>query len=225
VRKTEFVNDHFFHIYNRGVDKRNIFLDEKDIARFVHSMEEFNTLEPIGSIYEHAFVKKLGSSASKSELARGRGEKLVEFACYCLNPNHYHILLKQVVDKGVEKFMQRIGTGYTNYFNNRYQRSGALFQGHFKSVSVDSNEYLLHVSVYINLNSRVHYGLGSSASKSELGRSSWGEYLNSTGRSSLCQKEIILGQFNRSQSYKGFAEDILPEIIHRKELKELLEED
>lgn len=202
-------------------------MDEKDIVRFLHSMEEFNTLEPIGSIYEHAFVKKLGSSASKSELAKERGEKLVEFTCYCLNPNHYHILLKQVADRGVEKFMQRIGTGYTNYFNNRYQRSGALFQGRFKSVLVDSNEYLLHVSVYINLNSQVHYGLGSSTSKSKLGRSSWGEYLNSTSRSSLCQKEIIFEQFNGngSQSYKDFAEDILPEIIHRKELKELLEED
>ena len=74
---------------------------------------------------------------------------LVEIVAYCLNPNHYHLIVKQISEKGIERFMQKIGTGYTNYFNKRYERSGALFQGKFKSIHIDSNEYLLHLSVYV----------------------------------------------------------------------------
>ena len=102
IRKTPFVNGEFYHIYNRGVDKREIFMDDFDIQRFFQSMTEFNVLEPIGSIYENSFVdKQLGGGASKLE-------RLVNFVAYCLNPNHYHFLLEQVADKGIEKFMHRM---------------------------------------------------------------------------------------------------------------------
>src|SRR3989338_4945315 len=113
-RKTDFVTGEFYHIYNRGVDKRDIFMDQLDIDRFFQSMEEFNTINPIGSIYENRFVDKKDKSGSKASKS-----KLVDFIAYCLNPNHYHFILKQVDDKGVEKFMQRIGTGFAKYFNNK----------------------------------------------------------------------------------------------------------
>ena len=153
MRKTPFSDGEIYHVYNRGTDKRSIFSDRADVDRFFTSMKEFNTLDPIGSLYELSFEeRKLGGSTSKP---------LVNFICYCLNPNHYHFLLEQVVEKGIEKFMQRLGTGYTLYFNTRHKRSGALFQGRFKSKHVESNDYLLRLSSYINLNSHVHQHGGS----------------------------------------------------------------
>src|SRR3990167_8836926 len=148
IRKTPFVNGEFYHIYNRGVDKRNIYSDPSDRTRFKKSMDEFNVLEPIGSIYEKTFAdKRFGGLASKSK-------ELVNFIAYCLNPNHFHFLLEQVADRGIEKLMHRIGNGYSKYFNHKYNRNGALFQGLYQLVHITSNEQLLHTSVYVNLNNR-----------------------------------------------------------------------
>src|SRR3989344_9447893 len=108
-RKVNLVQGEYYHIYNRGVDKRNIFSDKFDLQRFFQSINEFNTKNPIGSLYENSFVRE-------KELG-GRTSKLVQFVAYCLNPNHYHFILTPLVEKGIEKFMQRLGTGYTMYFN------------------------------------------------------------------------------------------------------------
>lgn len=177
-------------------------------------MQEFNSVEPIGSIYENSFLKEkpqLGSSTSK----------LVNFVAYCLNPNHFHFILEQVSEKGIEKFMQRLGTGYSKYFNNKHKRSGALFQGRFKSIHVDSNEYLLHLSAYVNLNDQQ---LGSSTSK--LHMSSWNEYTGK-GREEicLCKKNIILGQFKSVTEYEKFALSSLEDIKRRKDQEKYQEND
>lgn len=211
IRKVQFATGEYYHIFNRGVDKRDVFLDEENFGRFFESMRDFNALEPIGSLHEHRFRK------AGLEKEFGPPEPLVHIICYCLNPNHYHFLLEQVADRGVERFMQRIGTGYTKYFNAKYQRSGSLFQGKFKAAHIDSNEYLLHVSAYINLNDKVHK-LGSKASKS-----SWGEYLGQiSGHDSLCKKDIILRQFKDRAAYKLFALRALPRIQERKDLQRVL---
>lgn len=209
IRKVPFANNQYYHVFNRGVDKRKILDDYEDLNRFFQSMQEFNTIEPIGSIFENSF-RKLGSPASKP---------LVDFICYCINPNHFHFILKQVVDKGIEKFMQRLGTGYTKYFNNKYVRNGILFQGKFKSIHINSNEYLLHLSAYVNLNNKVHQ-LGSPASK-WLTKSSWGEYVNNN-ENAFCEKRIVLEQFNMPKEYKEFAESSLINIYERKEMEKLL---
>jgi len=208
MRKTSFVNGEFYHVYNRGTDKRTIFSNKDDIARFFQSMTEFNGIEPIGSIYENSFnLNQLGSSASK--LNKG-GKKLVNFICYCLNPNHYHFLLEQVAEKGIEKFLHRLGTGYTKYFNNKYKRSGALFQGKFKAIHVDSNEYLLYLSAYINLNNKVH------KIQQSIFKSSLDEY--KTGDSNgFCKKDIILGQYTNVKEYLESADDSLLFILENKE--------
>ena len=209
MRKEVFVIGEFYHVYNRGTDKRKIFLDKYDLERFLQSMQEFNVLEPIGSIYENSFVKdQPGNPASKLS-------QLINCIAYCLNPNHYHFILQQTEEKGIEKFMQKLGTGFTNYFNNKYHRSGVLFQGKFKARHIDSNEYLLRISAYVNLNDRVHQ-LGSSASKS-----SWVEYVEK--KKGICEKKIILDQFKSVAEYKAFAESSLKDILARKQLYKELE--
>ncbi|MDP3697080.1 MAG: transposase, partial [Candidatus Taylorbacteria bacterium] len=169
MRNLEFTTGEFYHLFNRGNNKRGVFLDKYDLNRFFLSMREFNTYKPIGSIYEQSF-KKEGADSTKNT-------KLVDFICYCLNPNHFHFALKQLKDDGITKFMHRLGTGYTKYFNQRHENSGALFQGRYKAKHIDSNEYLLHLSAYINLNPEAHQ-LGSSTSKS-----SWEEYINPNSKS------------------------------------------
>ena len=205
MRKTPFTQDNFYHIYNRGVDKRNVFTDHRDLNRFFQCMSEFNCVEPIGSIYENSF---------KKDFFGHRMSKLVNFIAYCLNPNHYHFILEPLVDNGVEKFMQRIGNGYTKYFNNKNNRSGVLFQGKFKSIHISSDEYLLRISAYVNLNYKVH-SLGHPMSKS-----SWDEYISGLG--SFCKKDVVIEQFNNIGEYKNFCESTIIDVVEgRKSDKEM----
>lgn len=205
MRKLEFITEEYYHIFNRGNNKRGIFFDKFDLSRFYLSMQEFNSENPIGSIYENRFNNTKSNQDSK----------LVEFICYCLNPNHYHFLVKQTVDDGVIKFMHRLGTGYTKYFNQKYDNSGSLFQGTYKAKHVNSNEYLLHLSAYINLNPEAHQ-LGSLASKS-----SWKEYTDPSS-DKLCDTKIILSQFKNISEYKKFAQESLEIINKQKELQKQL---
>lgn len=215
MRKVPFVEGEYYHIYNRGVDKRTVFGDQKDADRFFKSVIEFNSEDPIGSIYENSFIKnELGHPMSKSN------KKLVNIVAYCLNPNHYHFILEQVIPHGIEKFMQRLGNGYTKYFNNKNHRSGSLFQGKFKSSHVDSNEYLLHLSAYVNLNFKVHKTPENFSIKLV---NSWSEYLNEV-ENGLCSKGIILNQFKNSKEYESFALSSLEDILERKEREKELKE-
>ncbi len=200
-------NSEYFHIFNRGVEKRSIFLDNKDFDRFLTSMTAFNTKEPIGSLFELAFLPKQNVARSSPPL--------VEIVSYCLNPNHFHLLLRQRLENGISSFIQRLSGGYTRYFNIKYKRSGVLFQGKYKSVPILSNEQLLYVSAYINLNNHVHR-LGSRTTKS-----SWDEYMGSASHA-ICTKDIILGQFHNKKEYEVFAKETLDQILENKELaKEL----
>lgn len=209
MRKTKFVVGEYYHIYNRGTDKRNVFTDEKDLLRFWESLFDFNQTEPIGSMYEYSFEKKISGVNKKIK-------PLVQFVAYCLNPNHYHFLITPLQDRGVEKFMQRLGNGYTKYFNNRHKRDGVLFQGKFKSKHIDSNEYLLHLSVYINGNAQLGHPM------SKLSISSLAEFLDKRSEKKLCNTDIILGQFRDIKEYKDFVVTTLKDIELRKEmLKEL----
>ena len=204
MKRPQFITSEYYHVYNRGVDRRKIFSDKYDLDRFFQCMDEFNSLNPIGSIYENTFL-------DDSVKAKRKSKRLVEFVAYCLNPNHYHFILKQVREGGISEFMKRLGGGYTWYFNNK--RSGALFQGLFKAVHVDTNEYLLHLSAYVNLNFRSHQ-LGGLTAK--LVKSSWAEYTENFAES-ICTKKIILDQFKNKKEYKQFAEDSLADIVEKKQ--------
>jgi putative transposase len=211
MKRTQLAEGEYYHVFNRGVDKREIFGDLIDRQRFFQSMDEFNTIDPIGSIYENFFRDRKEQNKSK--------KKLVSFVSYCLNPNHYHFILKQISEKGIEKLMQRLGIGYTKYYNKKYERIGALFQGAFKSIHINSNAYLFHLSVYVNLNDKIH-SLGNRISKSQ---SSWGEYVDYFAENTFCaDKRVVLGNFKDGEEYRKFALEVLPSIKERKEIKNLL---
>lgn len=212
MRREQFVEGEFYHIYNHGVEDRDIFSEEYDTIRFLESMVMFNDIDPIGSIYEQSFVKEFSSLGGEASKSKGR---LVNIVAYCLNPNHFHLILEQVSEKGISEFMHRLGGGYTMYYNNKYRHRGSLFRGVFRAVHVSSNEYLLHLSAYVNLNDRVHQ-LGGEASK--LVKSSWKEYTDplDKNKDEICVKDIILEQFKNKDDYKIYAEDALPIMLDRK---------
>ena len=214
MRKTIFANGEYYHIYNRGVDKRSVFLNEKDYDRFLVCLQEFNRPDPIGSLYEKHIRDEKGSSTPMGvELP-----KLVEIIAYCLNSNHYHLILKQISEKGVEKFMHKVSTGYTNYFNRKCERSGALFQGRFKSIHVDSNEYLLYLSAYVNRNNFIH-SYNSKGSSTPLGEEwkycSAADYIGKRN-GTLCNKSIILDQFKDGE-YEEFLDKNAQHLKEKKD--------
>ncbi len=140
------VNDAVYHIYNRGVEKRTIFLNTSDYLRFTHSLYLFNTREPTTNMAEHL------RSASFEVGLRRNIEELVEIYAFCLMPNHFHLMVKQVATDGITRFMRKLGTGYTNYFNLKYERVGALFQGIYKAAPIVKEEHFLYLPYYIHAN-------------------------------------------------------------------------
>jgi putative transposase len=234
MRKTEFANGEYYHIFNRGVDKREIFSCQKDYTRFLEGMREFNREESIGSLF-HLNLRRLklkppgGSSLSHRVASAGR--PLVSIICYCLNPNHYHFILRQEVEYGISKFMHKLAMGYVHYFNKKSDRSGALFQGKFKAVHIASNEKLLLLSVYVNTNHFIHGcsnqdPTSSSNSRSDLESNFWPyaslpDYLGKRS-GTLCDKVPILGQFKNIPEYAKFIEDNAMYLKEKKELKKYI---
>lgn len=154
----------YYHVYNRGNRKEVIFYEEKDMWRFLQILRFFN--DSHSSIH---FLRNfnLGSSESLSksgfdnapetvfELGWPRNlperNPLVKILCYCLVPNHFHLLLKEIRKDGISKFMQKTGTGFSKYSNIKYQNVGRIFQGPYKIKLVKEQKYLQHLVVYIQL--------------------------------------------------------------------------
>lgn len=134
-----------FHVLNRGVEKRNLFLDSQDYARFVHDMYEFNDAKPTENAGRNFSMKGFVNPSLERE-------QIVDVHGWCLMKNHYHLLLSETQDGGISLFMRKLNVGYANYFNERYERQGTLFQGRTKKKHIDSNAYFLHILNYIHLN-------------------------------------------------------------------------
>ncbi|OGI27131.1 MAG: hypothetical protein A2359_02630 [Candidatus Moranbacteria bacterium RIFOXYB1_FULL_43_19] len=213
MRKTQFSEGQFYHIYNRGTEKRKIFLDDSDYQRFYLSMRLMNDEQSdlMSQWKDFKTANPYAELNSFPRLSLGKEKPLVEFVCYSLLPNHYHFILTQLAEKGIEKFMHRLGVGYSMYFNKKYDRNGALFQGTFKASKIKPDS-LLYLSAYVNCNAEV-YGFA----RAEIYRwSSFLEYIEE--KKDLCAggKKIILDDFKGGDDYKEFAEE---NIKHFKEKK------
>ena len=185
MRKIKFVNDNYYHIYNRGVDKRRIFLRNGHYIRFI---ETLNQLLFFGTAQKNIETSTNSSFNNK-----------LDFICYVLMPNHYHFLIKQKEDKAITEFMHKINTSYTKFFNLNNKRTGRLFEYTFKAVLIESDEQLIHVSRYIHLNPLV------SNLVTNLDNYKWSSYLDYVGKRNgkLVNKDEILGLFNNNPSKYG----------------------
>lgn len=140
--------DEFYHLYNRGVDKRKVFMDTEDYERFITLLYLANNVIPI----HISNYKNYQGLALMDLLSTEKGDTLVDIGAYCLMPNHFHILVREKIENGISMFMHKVMTGYTMYFNKKYKRSGSLFSGTFKAQHVYRDEHLKYLFAYIHLN-------------------------------------------------------------------------
>lgn len=194
IRTTPLVDNEFYHLYNRGVEKRNIFMQFRDYFRFQQTF----------FYYQFQGPKPSFSKFSKQQLTLFKPlnqNKVVEIICFCLMPNHFHFLVRQLKGNGISLFMGQAINSYTKYFNTKYNRVGPLMQGPFKAVRAESDEQLIHLSRYIHLNPIVS---GIIKELDSYKYSSYSEYIS--GISTICNTSEILNFFSSPEDYKKFTE-------------------
>ncbi len=144
TRSFQFAPGEFYHVYNRGTEKRQIFTSRSDRDRFLALLYFANQTNPVDL--------KLQGRTLLEIVEHRTGKQLIEIAAYCLMPNHFHILIREIENGGMSKFMQKLTTGYTMYFNRKNHRNGSLFQGKFKAIHIADDRYLRYLISYIHLN-------------------------------------------------------------------------
>ena len=142
TRSLEISLDQFYHIYDRGVDKRKVFMDEGDYERFVKLLYTANSDTSV----------HLSNYQGQTLINIPKGKPIVSIGAWCLMPNHFHLLVKEISPDGLSLFMQKLLTGYSMYFNTKYYGRGALFEGRFKAKHLDYDQYLKYQYTYIHLN-------------------------------------------------------------------------
>lgn len=203
MRKTKFAPGEYFHIYNRGNSKQNIFLAERDFARFLFLILYFQSEQSFNNISYHIthFIKHRVFNKIK-EMDKFTKDRKVNLIGFTLMLNHFHLIVEEIKDGGISDYMQRIQNAYTKYFNAKYRKSGHLFQGPFKAVHIDDNRQLLHLSAYVHRNIRElkhwknrEHCYEWSSYQDYIVRSRWGQ---------LLIPDIISGQFGSGNKYQDF---------------------
>ncbi len=205
---------------NRGVDRRDIFIDEKDYVRFVHNLYVFNDTAPADCNTGYFFKSK---DIVSPYMQRTR-ERLVEIHGWCLMKNHYRLLLSELVANGISLFLRKLNVGYAKSFNEKYKRTGTLFQGRTKKIHTDRDAQFNYILHYIHLNpldylsgaerwrERDHAGIHNAAQALHyLGTYRWSSYLDYARGNNF--PSILTTSFfnetfsNYSQSLKHYLSD------------------
>lgn len=205
-RIKDYVEDSYYHLYNRGVEKRPIFMDEQDYGVFLSYLKTY--LLPKETVkLQKVITDQTSSVREKTEaikfLRLNNFSDDLQLVAFCLMPNHFHFLFHQKEADAIDRFMNSFCTRYSMYFNKRYKRVGPLFQGIYKAVKVTTDEQLLHLSRYIHRNPATK-GLAFGGYR----YSSYSSYLGLQGLPWV-RPEIVLSYFGKSKqtSYKSFVED------------------
>jgi len=199
------IEETYYHVYNRGVDKRVIFEDEQDYKVFLNYLKEYlSPPRPLNELEVEVTLK--GSTFKGIPRLLNNYFDQIHLLAYCLMPNHFHLLIKQKDIGMMKNFMRSLGTRYSVYFNKRYERSGSLFQGIYKAVIISNENYLLHLSRYIHLNpAELRIELDDAYS-------SYGDYTglrNTTWIESETIKSYFSKENNKITSYKSFVESMI----------------
>ena len=200
TRKIVFANGEYYHIFNRGIDRRPTFNNAREYSRAT-SLIKFYRHKEIPLRYSQLINQPI-ETRTKLLAELFESERLVDIVCYCLMPNHFHLLLKQLSENGISKFISNFTNAYTRYFNTKNERVGPLFQGVFKAIHVESDEQLLHLSRYIHLNP-IASSIIADSQLEYYQWSSYPEYINKH-TSGLIQRELITNMFESTEDYKEF---------------------
>jgi putative transposase len=188
--KREFITGEIYHIFNRGVEKRFIFENEDDRYRFTFCLYECNDANFVRM--SQRIQDRRQKNFTYSQVVQGRTlhkrSLLVEVIAFVLMPNHFHLIVRQLVEGGISLFMKKLSNSYTGYFNDKHERNGmgALFQGRFKSVHVAGNNQFMHLVEYIFSNPIVlsdssWQGDGANNSLDFISDYKWSSYQDSIG--------------------------------------------
>ena len=209
-----------YHIFNRGSNKQIIFLDDTDRVRFLFLILYFQSptiLQNIGRPVRH-FVKHSVFNIERDIEREIVDKRFVEVLGFCLMPNHFHLIIKEVEEGGISQYMQRVLNAYTKYFNTKYKKSGHLFQGPYRAVHVKDNRQLLHLSAYIHKNPREIKGWVDNEEKYKW--SSYQDFISENRWDDLLVPTLISKQFKNKDEYKKFVKTS-PAKMLKKELEEL----
>ncbi len=193
----------YYHIYNRGNGKQNIFQNTEDYKFFIKRLN-FN-LYPPEEDGETIRIQKLPPDS-------------FSLLCYCLMPNHFHLLIKQNGNVSTSKLINKLCTSYSKFFNKKYDRVGHLFQGCFKQINVTDNEYLKWLSCYIHQNPKT---AGLTKKLEDYRWSSYNQHITGEG-DIVCEPAIITDQFKNINEYKKFIDDSLGVLMKKKEFDHIL---
>lgn len=202
----------YLHAYNRGVDKRRIFSSDADRLRF---LETARVVRLRRSPRLSVFLDQIRSGVLLTEeldIEKQFGPPIVDILAFVLMPNHFHFLLKELAQEGISKFAQRLGNSYTRYFNKKYDRRGRLFESTYRSVLVETDEQLIHLSRYIHINPVLAKNL--SVDFKSLPDYRWSSYPTYLGKESdFCKPDEVIEQFTSPDKYSGFVKGQIEEKI------------
>jgi len=204
-REIVLANNEIYHVFNRGVASLPTFTNKKSYQRAVDTLFYYQNAKPPLK-YAKFLNLSVRDRARVLESLKEQKRRWVEILCFCFMSNHFHLLLKQLEDVGISKFMSNFTNSYTRYFNTRQKRVGPLFQGKFKGVRIETQEQLIHVSRYIHLNPYTGYVVKTITGLESYPYSSFPEYI-SLSQSNYCSKEPVLSYFKNSDSYRKFVFD------------------
>ena len=201
MRKTIFTPGNYYHIYNRGVHKQNVYLNKQDYTRFLFLILFLQSPLSFPQISRHTskFLKGYGFSVEDNITSEISKKRTVELVSFVLMPNHFHLILREIKEGGISDYMQRVQNGYTKYFNIKYKKSGHLFQGPFGAVEVEDNNQFLYLSSYIHKNPKE-----LNQNILEYPWSSCKDYITENRWPELLKPESILSQFKSSKEYNHF---------------------
>ena len=199
MRKIPLANNEVYHVYTRSIDNYIAFKDESDYTRAIEAIKYYiyGKLPTSFSNYIKTKNKKIFSLKYELDI----NNTVVQIIAYCIMPTHVHLILKQVKDNGISIYMKNIFDSYTRYYNTKYLRRGTLWEGKFKSVHVENNEQLLHLTRYIHLNPAT---AGLVKNPEEWPYSSYLEYLNKNN-DQICTYVDYLDM--DMKDYKKFVDD------------------
>ena len=190
----------YYHICNRAVNKQTIFHDTRDYFRFLFLILCFQSpmvFQQLGRLVKDFVLSR--ALDIKGEVVKKRKIELVAF---CIMPNHFHLIVKELEEAGIATHMQRVLTAYSKYYNTKYEKSGHVFQGPYRAIHISDDPQLKYLSAYIHRNPRELVGWLNKVDKYQW--SSYQDYIGENRWGDLLVPDIVLGQFKNKERYHEF---------------------
>lgn len=216
-RKYPLITDHFYHVFNKSIDGRPIFTNKRECSITLQMVKYYQVADERKVSFSKFRLWAQELRNNFYQVVYKNKSFLTEIVAFCLMPNHYHFLLKQIKDDGISKFLSDFQNSFTRFYNIKHERKGHLFTGPFKAVLIENESQLIHVSRYIHLNPLTSYLLKEPDDLNDYLWSSYPEYVG-LKESKISNPEYVLSQFKNSSDYNKF---VLDQVDYQRDLEQL----